>query len=96
MYHLFTGCPLFFVRDWVGVETVGVPGAPGVDVMGVDPEGVGRWKGVCGREVWFEAPWTEALCGGRSWRPEVAVRRAEEEEKRGAKEGGACEREPGC
>lgn len=64
------------IRAWVGVETAGVLGAPGVHEMGVDLEGVGPWEGVSGRVVWCEALSTEASYGGQSWRPEVAVQRA--------------------
>lgn len=99
MYHLFTGCPLFIIRAWVGVEMAGVPVGPGVHEQGVDLEGVGPRKGVRGREAWCGALWMEALYGGQSWRPEVAVQRAEEEkgeEAAAARESNVCEKELGC
>lgn len=98
MYHLITGCPLFIIRAGVGVETAGVLVAPGVREQGVDLEGVRGRKVVRGRGVWCGALWMEALYGGQSWRPEVAVRQAEEEEKgeKEARESVVCEKEPGC
>lgn len=98
MYPLFIGGPLFVIRAWVGVETAGVLGAPGVLGLGVDLEGVAARKGVCGRAAWCGALSTEASYGGQSWRPEVAVRRAEEEEEKEekeARESDVCEEEPG-
>lgn len=77
---------------------VGVLGAPGVHELGVDLEGVESWEGVCGRVAWCGALSTEASYAGQSWRPEVAVRRAEEEEKEEeeARESDMCEEGHGC
>lgn len=99
MYQLFIGGPFFFffIRAWVGVEMAGVLGAPGVHELGVDLEVVGPRKGVYGKVAWCGALSTEASYGGQSWRPEVAVRRAEEkEEEEAAMESDVCEEEPGC
>lgn len=53
---------------------------------------------MCGRAAWCGAPLTEASYGGQSWRPEVALRQAQEEEKgeEEARGRGVCEEEPGC
>lgn len=40
---MFIGGHLFIIRAWVGVEMVGVLGAPGVHDLGVDLEGVEPW-----------------------------------------------------
>lgn len=103
MYVVYRRPPLFIVRAWVGVEMAGVPVALGVHELGVDPEEVGPRKGVRGRAAWCGVLSTEASYGGRSWRPEVAVRRAEEEGKEEEEEKEAreresdvCEEEPGC
>lgn len=70
-------------------------GVPGVHDLGAGLVGVGPREGARGKAVWCGAPWMEASCAGPSWRPEVAVRRVEEEEQT-AKEGDVCEEEPGC
>jgi len=96
MYQLFIGGPLFFVRAWVGVEMAAVPGVPWVHELGVDLEVVGPREGERGKVAWCGALSMEASSGGLSWRPEVAVRRAEEKEEEAQREGDMCEEEPGC
>lgn len=64
------------IRAWVAGGTAGVPGVLlggrelGANLEAAGPRGAGR-----GRAAWCGAPWTEALCGGRSRRPGVAPRR---------------------
>lgn len=91
--QLFIGGPLLNIRAWVGVVMAGVLGALREPEMGVDLEGVAPWEGVRGRVVWCGALLMEALCGGQSLRPEVALGRLEEQE---VKESDVHEEEPGC
>lgn len=93
-HQLFIGGPLLNIRAWVGVEMVGVLGALREPELGVDLEGVEPWEGVHGRAVWCGALLMEALYGGQSLRPEVALRRVEEQQE--VKESDVCEEEPGC
>lgn len=58
-----------------------VLGAQGVHELGVDLEGVHERVVRCRRAVSYGALLTEALYGGQSWRPEVAVQQAEVKEE---------------
>lgn len=73
------------------VETAGVLEVQGERELGVTLEGAGPQEAVRGRAAWCGALLTEALCGGRSWRPEVALQR-EGEQMNESDEG---EEEPG-
>lgn len=75
------------------VETAGVLEGQGVRELGVNLEGAGPQEVVRGRAAWCGALLTEALCGGRSWRPEVALQRQEEVEQMSESDEG--EKEPG-
>lgn len=90
---MFIGGPLLNIRALVGVEMVGVLVAPREPELGVDLEGVEPWAGVRGRAVWCGALLMEALYGGQSLRPEVALRQVEEQK---VKESDVCKEEPGC
>lgn len=81
------------IRAWVGVEMVEVLGALMEHELGVDLAGLEPWEGVRGREVWCGDLLMEALYGGQSLRPEVPLRRVEEQEVKGSD---VCEEEPGC